>query len=350
MDSQADAVTRALGASDPFPDLLPYPLTDNERLVEILADLLEEPREDVRLKLYQVEQSPTKYLATAFAKTGIEPYTWCNELEDFYRHTDIYLTGGIVWNRKPYKVELRKWIANFLRMHCVGSQKILTVGDGVGFDSLYLSQCGHDVTYSELSEKCIRFARKVFALAKEPVKVIDDLSEIEPASYDLVLCLDVLEHLPDPNQLVEQIAGYLRPGGLFIVHAPFYYVSPENPTHLDSNRQYSGDIRTLYGRHGFSLLDGRLFWDPLVLVKSSPPAPATTRKGIWKGVLYAVGMLLAVGRVWCGPHNMVASLLAGRGESRWLAGLQAKQLIAESEKPQDVGRNEVFRSSGSDIW
>lgn len=332
MVSQTDAVAIQIEAPAPLPDLLPYPLTDNERLVEILSDLLEKPSNEVRQTLYQVEQSPTKYFAKAFAKTGIEPYTWCDALEEFYRHTDTYLTGGIVWNRKPYKVELRRWIADYLRLHRVGRQQILTVGDGVGFDSLYLSQCGHEVSYSELSEKCIRFARKIFEMAEEPVKVIDNLNNIKPGTYDVVTCLDVLEHVPDPYQVVEQIAGYLRPGGLFIVHAPFYYVSHENPTHLDANRKYSGDISKLYGRHGFALQDGRLFWDPLVLVKSSPQMPAATGRQVWKGALHAVGMLLAVGRVWCGPHNLVASLLAGRGESRWLSGLEEKQSTPESEE------------------
>jgi len=326
MHTPTDPAAISVEATGTLPDVLPYPLTDNQRLVEILADILDKPLCEIRKTLYEVERSPTGYFRKEFAKTGIEPYVWSDQLETYYKQTDIYLYGGIVWNRNPYKVELRTWIANYLRQHRPGRQQILTVGDGVGFDSLYLSQCGHDVTYSELSEKCLHFARTVFDLANEPVNVVDDLSNLEQAGYDVVLCLDVLEHVPEPHELVEQFSRYLRPSGLLIVHAPFYYVSPENPTHLNSNRKHCGHIRNFYGRYDFSLQDGRLFWDPLVLVKASQKTPTALGGRMWRVALRAVGMLLAVGRVWCAPHNWFASQLAGKGESHWLAGLEDEEL------------------------
>lgn len=45
-------------------------------------------------------------------------------------------------------------------------------------------------------------------------------SEIAPASLDLVLCLDVLEHLVDPWALVRRLTPLLRPGGRLIVSVP----------------------------------------------------------------------------------------------------------------------------------
>lgn len=43
---------------------------------------------------------------------------------------------------------------------------------------------------------------------------------IEAASLDLVLCLDVLEHLVDPWSVVRRLSGYLRPGGALIASLP----------------------------------------------------------------------------------------------------------------------------------
>jgi len=233
---------------------------------------------------------------------------------------------GVIWNRNPYKAMLREWIAAYIARHCSGRQRILTIGDGVGFGSLYLSQCGHEVTYSELSEKCLRFARQLFELTSEPVHVLDNLNGIEAGGYDIVLCLDVLEHVPEPSELVKQFARYLRPGGILIVHAPFYYVSRANSTHLDSNRRYSGDIRNLYGKRGFSLEDGRLFWEPLVLVKGTS---STLKRPIWNMVLRTTGALFAVGRFWCTPHCFVAAQMVGKGDSHWLEGLSAERAPAE---------------------
>jgi len=45
-------------------------------------------------------------------------------------------------------------------------------------------------------------------------------SEIAPGSLDLVLCLDVLEHLPDPWTLVNRLSSLIAPGGRLIVSVP----------------------------------------------------------------------------------------------------------------------------------
>jgi len=43
---------------------------------------------------------------------------------------------------------------------------------------------------------------------------------IEPASLDVVLCLDVLEHLIDPWSTVTRLASLLKPGGVLIASVP----------------------------------------------------------------------------------------------------------------------------------
>jgi 2-polyprenyl-3-methyl-5-hydroxy-6-metoxy-1,4-benzoquinol methylase len=45
-------------------------------------------------------------------------------------------------------------------------------------------------------------------------------SEIAPASLDLILCLDVLEHLADPWSVVKRLSPLLAPGGRLIVSVP----------------------------------------------------------------------------------------------------------------------------------
>ncbi|MBS0383730.1 MAG: methyltransferase domain-containing protein [Proteobacteria bacterium] len=44
--------------------------------------------------------------------------------------------------------------------------------------------------------------------------------DIAAASLDLVLCLDVLEHLVDPWTMVTRIAGLLAPGGRLVISVP----------------------------------------------------------------------------------------------------------------------------------
>lgn len=51
---------------------------------------------------------------------------------------------------------------------------------------------------------------------------VDDIqqSRLEPGSFDLVLCSEVLEHVPDPERALKTIAKLLRPGGTAIVTTP----------------------------------------------------------------------------------------------------------------------------------
>lgn len=43
---------------------------------------------------------------------------------------------------------------------------------------------------------------------------------LEPGSLDVILCLDVLEHLRDPWAMAARLAGLLKPGGVLVVSLP----------------------------------------------------------------------------------------------------------------------------------
>ncbi|MGI8906736.1 MAG: class I SAM-dependent methyltransferase [Candidatus Sumerlaeaceae bacterium] len=49
------------------------------------------------------------------------------------------------------------------------------------------------------------------------------------ASFDFVLCTEVLEHLPEPQQCLTEIGRVLRPGGIALVTSPFMYRIHEAP-------------------------------------------------------------------------------------------------------------------------
>jgi 2-polyprenyl-3-methyl-5-hydroxy-6-metoxy-1,4-benzoquinol methylase len=309
----------------PLPKELPSPLmpllADSGRLIEIIAGVLNEPPIQVRQWLREEETHLGCYQVDHIRRKNITPHVWSDELVEFYRTTYMGILGNVAWNRRPEKLAIRDWIGR--RLAADGRPlDILTIGDGSGFDSLYLAMCGHRVTYSEESRSCIAFARALFSDAGVDIQIAEDVAQLKRGGFDAVVCLDVLEHVPDPPALVAQLVDYLRPGGKLVVHAPFFFVTWHNPTHLASNRRYSGDLARLYGRNGLRLIDGRFFWDPIILEKRSAECPPT-RAGLRPYVLRVSGLLLAVGRWWNWPHNAIGVRAMQNGDPRWLEELSS---------------------------
>jgi SAM-dependent methyltransferase len=55
------------------------------------------------------------------------------------------------------------------------------------------------------------------------IDLICDIAKIpeEDNSFDVILCSEVFEHLPDPILALDEFARLLKPGGLLIITAPF---------------------------------------------------------------------------------------------------------------------------------
>lgn len=69
------------------------------------------------------------------------------------------------------------------------------------------------------------------------------------ASFNSVLLLDVLEHLPDPQTAISECARVLAPEGKLIAHVPFMYPLHDEP--YDFQRWTGYGLRSLCERSGF---------------------------------------------------------------------------------------------------
>jgi SAM-dependent methyltransferase len=291
------------------PDPLIPPLNDPNHLVDLIAEITGRPKPEVVERLRREEADLGVAAREDLEHRGLPNYVWSDELAQFYEQTDAFLFESLVWNVTRHKNLMRRWIAEFLLREFGRPVHILMYGDGLGIDSFYLTQAGHRVESFEVSQACVQFAEAIFATGEIDVRIHRALADVPTEQFDVLICLDVLEHVPDPPALVKQLCEKLRPGGLLIVHAPFFYVHPAVCTHLRSNRRYSGDIRRLYHPAGLKLAEGRLSWDPIVLRKSgdhtSPPPRSRWRP--W--LLRMCGLFLAVGRYWSTPHCLIAHRL-----------------------------------------
>lgn len=99
----------------------------------------------------------------------------------------------------------------------LADKRILDVGCGGGILSESMARKGAHVTGIDLAQKPLTVAR--LHSLESGVKVdyqriaVEELAAREPASFDVVTCMEMLEHVPDPASVVRACATLVKPGG-----------------------------------------------------------------------------------------------------------------------------------------
>lgn len=99
----------------------------------------------------------------------------------------------------------------------LAGKKVLDVGCGGGILSEAMAQMGASVTGIDLGEKALQVARLHQLESNVSVEYrlisVEALAAEQPAQYDVVTCMEMLEHVPDPASVVQACAALVRPGG-----------------------------------------------------------------------------------------------------------------------------------------
>jgi len=99
----------------------------------------------------------------------------------------------------------------------LAGKSALDIGCGGGILAEAMAKRGARVTGIDLSEKALKVAQlhlleSKIAVAYEAISA-EDLAARSPGAYDVVTCMELLEHVPDPASLVRACARLARPGG-----------------------------------------------------------------------------------------------------------------------------------------
>ncbi len=98
----------------------------------------------------------------------------------------------------------------------LAGRRVLDVGCGGGLLSEALAKLGAQVTGIDLSEDLIALARehaKAQNLSIDYRNIsVEKLAEEAPETYDVLTCMEVLEHIPDPQAVVAACSRLLKPG------------------------------------------------------------------------------------------------------------------------------------------
>ena len=135
-------------------------------------------------------------------------------------HEDWYTAKNhpIALLRAENKVR-NPWIASEIRKRFNKNVSLLDVGCGAGLLTNALATEGHSVTGIDLSEQSLEIAK-----TKDATKKVQYLKAnaydlpFPTASFDVVSAMDILEHVENPNRLIEEASRVLKKGGIFFFH------------------------------------------------------------------------------------------------------------------------------------
>jgi 2-polyprenyl-6-hydroxyphenyl methylase/3-demethylubiquinone-9 3-methyltransferase len=112
----------------------------------------------------------------------------------------------------PLRLE---WINGLVPLQ---GKKVLDVGCGGGILTDAMARSGAQALGIDLATKSLKVAQ-LHALEAQTPNVhyrevaVEALAAEQPASFDVVTCMEMLEHVPDPSSVVRACAQLVKPGG-----------------------------------------------------------------------------------------------------------------------------------------
>jgi len=100
--------------------------------------------------------------------------------------------------------------------------RALEIGFGAGVYLPALAESYREVVAADLDQAHIDHARPLLSRYPNLRLVTDDItkSQLAEASFDLVLCSEVLEHIPDTARVIDGLRRLLAPGGILLLSTP----------------------------------------------------------------------------------------------------------------------------------
>jgi SAM-dependent methyltransferase len=143
-----------------------------------------------------------------------------------------YHALGRPFNSWMYRVRREVFIREASALGLTESSRILDVGSGTGFYVRCWKQVGvGDVVGSDLTEAAVEQLRAHYpGVEFMRLDITGAVDAIEPASFDVVSCMDVLFHITNDDRYLaalDNVARILRPGGRFVFSENFLHRPPE---------------------------------------------------------------------------------------------------------------------------
>lgn len=153
------------------------------------------------------------------------------EIAAFYRTSERLRDDLEAWHATPERQDWTRAIVAVTGANPVTS--VLDVGAGAGHDLRAIREAFPDLTIAAVEPH----SEMADALGKALDFVVwDSLDNLPAEQFDLVLCIDVLEHVSEPQVLLNQIVARVKPGGLLLEATATHDQS--TPLHLPQHAEW----------------------------------------------------------------------------------------------------------------
>lgn len=176
---------------------------------------------------------------------------------DFYTNTPNYIPECIEYHSGVKKQQLITQYVEILKQY--NCKEVVDYGCGIGQDSIIQAQNNITATACDIDGITYGFAKWRFNKYKLNIEALNIEIDSFPLrkKYDAITCFEILQHVPDPVNLVENFYTHIRKGGLFITTMRF---TDNYPLALDKNKKYQGEMSKIIEEIGFTAIDKIYQW------------------------------------------------------------------------------------------
>lgn len=237
------------------------------------ADVLQSVEHDVK--------HPGSAVLEDIKNHDVTPFAMSKRMDDLYKNgLGLSIELASTYN-DPGRLQMASFIICALQERQIQlgrPMKILALGDGIGIDTIRLAVAGFSVDYIDYDQSNMsRIAELNFQSSKDAIPKGSNIKVIKHVhdTYDALICLEVIEHVPDPMGFASALHGYLNDDGLLCISECFNGVEGKWPTHLYSNEKYSGLLPfMLFNQFKLAKTNTGPYGKPYIFSKRGPGEPA----------------------------------------------------------------------------
>jgi O-antigen biosynthesis protein len=152
---------------------------------------------------------------TSLSWTGERYLPWWKDPVTAYEH----------WHRYAYAAQF------------VSGKNVLDLASGEGYGSASLAATARQVIALDIDENAVKHARLKYRSVNLHF-IAGSIMEmpLSKIGFDVIVCFEAIEHIPNPEKLLNEAKRLLVPGGLFLVSTPnkpeYKKAEPSNPFHI----------------------------------------------------------------------------------------------------------------------